>query len=72
MRDEAWFQREVVPKLDAFTLSEIAQATGLSLATCSRIRAGAKVPHPRHWEAVRRLIDGESRREPGLARSGPL
>ena len=37
-RDEAWFNRDVAPKLDAFSLSEIAAATGLSLAACSRIR----------------------------------
>ena len=28
------------------------KATGLSLAACSRIRAGAQVPHPRHWESL--------------------
>ncbi len=56
-RDEAWFKREIVPKLDAFSLKEIAEATGLSLAACSRIRAGAKVPHPRHWEPLRKLAD---------------
>jgi hypothetical protein len=28
-RDEAWFRREVMPKLDAFTLREIADAAGL-------------------------------------------
>jgi hypothetical protein len=50
-RDEAWFKREVAPKLDALTLAEIAAATGLSLAACSRIRSGARVPHPRHWVA---------------------
>jgi hypothetical protein len=27
-RDEAWFKREIVPKLDAFSLGEIAAATG--------------------------------------------
>lgn len=54
-RDEAWFKREIAPKLDGFSLNEIAAATGLSLAACSRIRAGAKVPHPRHWEALRKL-----------------
>jgi hypothetical protein len=48
-RDRAWFLREVVPKLDAFTLAEIADATGLSLAARSRFRAGTRVPHPRHW-----------------------
>jgi hypothetical protein len=56
-RDEGWFKREIAPKLDAFSLKEIGKATGLSLAACSRIRAGAKVPHPRHWEALRKLAD---------------
>ncbi len=56
-RDPAWFLREVVPKLDAFTLAEIAKATGLSLAACSRIRAGARVPHPRHWDALTGLAE---------------
>jgi len=55
--DEAWFKREIAPKLDAFTLAEIAAATGLSLAACSRIRARARVPHPRHWEALRGLAE---------------
>ena len=56
-RDEAWFKREVAPQLDAFSLKEIADATGLSLTACSRVRAGAKVPRPRHWEALRKLAD---------------
>ncbi|MGB6412334.1 MAG: hypothetical protein WBF19_03220 [Candidatus Cybelea sp.] len=55
-RDEAWFRREIVPKLDGFSLKEIGKATGLSLAACSRIRAGAKVPHPRHWEGLLALV----------------
>ncbi|MFY9718336.1 MAG: hypothetical protein WAK16_01720 [Candidatus Cybelea sp.] len=46
-----------MPKLDAFSLKEIAEATCLSLAACSRIRAGAKVPHPRHWQALRELSE---------------
>jgi hypothetical protein len=58
-RDEAWFKREIAPKLDGFSLKEIADPTGLSLTACSRIRAGARAPHPRHWEALLVLIDGE-------------
>jgi CRISPR-associated endonuclease Cas1 len=54
-RDRAWFLREITPKLDAFSLAEIAKATGLSLAACSRFRAAARVPHPRHWEAFSNL-----------------
>jgi hypothetical protein len=56
-RDEAWFKREIETKLDAFTLAEIAAATGLSLAACSRIRAGVKIPHPRHWDTLASLVD---------------
>ena len=48
--------REVVPKLDGYSLSQIAKATGLSLAACSRIRAGTRVPHPRHWQAFESLV----------------
>jgi hypothetical protein len=55
-RDEAWFHREIAPKLDGFSLKEIDKATGLSLAACSRVRAGAKVPHPRHWEGLLSLV----------------
>ncbi len=65
-RDEVWFKREVAPTLDQFTLAEIAGATGLSLAACSRIRAGAKVPHPRHWVALLALTATSTR----LARNG--
>src|SRR5580700_1296689 len=57
-RDEAWFKREITPKLDTFSLKEIGKATSLSLAACSRIRAGARVPHPRHWQALLKLLGG--------------
>jgi CRISPR-associated endonuclease Cas1 len=55
-RDRAWFLREVLPKLDDVPLSTIARATGLSLAACSRYRSGARVPHPRHWDALLALV----------------
>jgi CRISPR-associated endonuclease Cas1 len=59
-RDEAWFRREVLPRLDAFSLSTIANATGLSLAACSRIRSGSRLPHHRHWDPLWRLSDSHS------------
>jgi hypothetical protein len=49
------FKSEIAPRLDAFSLKEIDNATGSSLAVCSRIRTGAKVPHPPHWETFREL-----------------
>src|ERR1700730_7801614 len=35
-RDRAWLLCEVAPKLDAYSLVEIAKATGISLAACSQ------------------------------------
>ena len=60
-RDGAWFMREIAPRLDGFTLREIAAVTGLSLAACSRIRARTSVPHLRHWGALRRLAGHDAR-----------
>jgi hypothetical protein len=57
--DVAWFKREIVPKLDAFSLKKIGKAIGLSLRACSRIRAGAKVPDPRHLAAFLLLVKAE-------------
>jgi hypothetical protein len=59
-RDRAWFVREVMPKLDYVSLSAIARVTDLSLAACSRNRAGTRVPHPRHWEALLALVEASS------------
>jgi hypothetical protein len=56
-RDDAWFQREVLPKLDAYPLSALAGATGLSLAACSRIRSGSQIPHARHWGGLLALVE---------------
>jgi hypothetical protein len=58
LRDAAWFRREVLPRLDGFSLKELAAATGLSLVACSRIRSGARVPHPRHWNSLLALVEG--------------
>jgi hypothetical protein len=55
-RDEVWFRREIFVKLNAFSLSEIAEATGLSLAACSRFRSGNRMPHPRHWDGLLLLV----------------
>ncbi|MHB1770110.1 MAG: hypothetical protein ACYCPH_03510 [Minisyncoccota bacterium] len=49
--------REITPKLDGYSLSEVAQAVGLSLAACSRFRTGTRVPHPRHWTAFVALVE---------------
>ena len=54
--DPAGFER-LVPGLQALPLRAIAEATGLSLTAARAIRGG-KAPHPRHWEALRRVSPG--------------
>ena len=43
------YRDEILPRLQAQPLSNIQQATGLSISACSRIRSGQLLPHRRHW-----------------------
>ena len=38
---------------------EVAKTKCLTFSACSRIRAGAQVPHARHWGALVRLAQAE-------------
>lgn len=51
----AAYLRDVVPRLRGHKLSELMAATGLTNASCSLIRRGLSVPHPRHWAALAKL-----------------
>jgi len=53
--DRALFAKEIGPRLRELTPRDLEEATGLSAHYCSLIRLGKRVPHPRHWEALRRL-----------------
>jgi CRISPR-associated endonuclease Cas1 len=53
--DPALFREQILPGLRDLPLRELAQATGLSKATCGRIRRGDDTPHPRHWAALTEL-----------------
>jgi CRISPR-associated endonuclease Cas1 len=48
----AWFTQKVLPGLQGVSLTTIAKATGMSTSSASKVRAGRRVPHPRHWEAL--------------------
>ena len=50
------FVREIQPQLASVPVERIAAATGLSLRYISLIRRGAYVPHPMHYEALRRCV----------------
>lgn len=54
--DESEFRREIQPLIQRLSINAIARATGLSLRYCSLVRAGERVPHPRHWEKLCRIV----------------
>src|SRR5262249_49751821 len=57
--DLSAFEREILPSIRDVPLGRLVRATGLSLRYCSQIRRGEKVPHPRHWEALKLASEAE-------------
>lgn len=53
--DPAEFAREILPKIQDVPLNALMAATGLSKRSCSMIRRGLSVPHPRHWNRLRQI-----------------
>jgi hypothetical protein len=51
--DQAYFEQEILPAIRQVPLRVLMRATGLSLPYVSQIRRGEKVPHRRHWSALR-------------------
>ncbi len=51
--DPELFVRDILPVIQSIPLRRLAQATGLSIQHCGMIRRGLRVPHPRHWEALK-------------------
>jgi len=53
------FQRQLLPLLRRVPAERLAAVTGLSMFYCARIRAGACLPHRRHWDGLLRACVGE-------------
>jgi hypothetical protein len=51
--DPEVFRSEILPALRRARIADVVTATGLSEHYCSLIRLGKKIPHPRHWDALR-------------------
>jgi hypothetical protein len=49
------FASEVFPLLNGVPSTAVRAATGLSISYCRRVLSGRYVPHPMHWDALRRL-----------------
>jgi CRISPR-associated endonuclease Cas1 len=50
------YRARVAPALAGIALRRLMDATGLSNASCSKIRRGLTTPHPRHWEPLARVV----------------
>jgi hypothetical protein len=53
---EDFYTREIQPRLSGATLSQLATAIGVSIPYASDIRRGRRKPHPRHWQALAKLV----------------
>src|SRR5262249_42149578 len=60
-REFAWLNREtyikdIQPLLINLPISALQSALGVSEPYAAFIRAGSRVPHPRHWQTLARLV----------------
>ena len=53
--DPEIFTNEILPLIQEVPLSAVVEATGLSKGYCSFIKRGIKIPHERHWPALKQL-----------------
>ncbi len=54
--NEKVYREKIQPKLTAFTVPAIASALGTSQPYATDIRKGKRMPHPRHWLNLARVV----------------
>ena len=55
--DKIFFQRDILAKLQGISISAIANSMGTSPSHASKVRNGHLIPHKRHWNALKELIE---------------
>ena len=53
---EKAYRREILPRLSKFTVKAIRLALDVSHPYATIIKHGLKIPHPRHWRTLARLV----------------
>lgn len=56
---EQTYREKIQPRLREIAVPMISTALGISEPYATDIRAGKRVPHPRHWLGLAQLIEGE-------------
>jgi CRISPR-associated endonuclease Cas1 len=54
--DEKTYTQRILPRLSGVTVQVIASALSISEPYATHIRAGQRVPHPRHWKSLAQLV----------------
>lgn len=55
--NEATYRDKIQPRLGGISASDLSSALGVSKAYAGNVRAGKRVPHPRHWLTLAKLVD---------------
>ncbi|HLY59535.1 MAG TPA: CRISPR-associated endonuclease Cas1 [Terriglobia bacterium] len=56
--DERTYCEKILPRLASFSVRAISSALSISVPYASGIRAGRRIPHPRHWQSIAKLVQG--------------
>jgi hypothetical protein len=54
--DEKTYCEKIQPRLAEITVPTISTALGISEPYATRVRAGKRIPHPRHWQSLAQLV----------------
>ncbi len=54
--DQETYLQKIQPRLAGVTIPVISSALGISEPYAANIRAGRRLPHPRHWRTLARLV----------------
>jgi len=54
--DEDFYRREILPRLSTFTVKRLQLAIDVSHPYATLVRRGDRMPHPRHWLVLAKLV----------------
>jgi len=55
--NEETYRKRIQPRLSEITVRDISSALGISAQYSTHIRAGKRIPHPRHWQTLAKLAE---------------
>lgn len=53
---EKLYREKIIPQLPTVTIRSVAEALKISIPYAATIRSGERMPHPRHWQILAKLV----------------